>query len=116
MIIIFSLLLSAFFSGMEIAYVSSNRLNLEIEKNQVGLIPKLLSIITQNPSRFIATMLIGNNFALVIYGIFMGQFIVDNLTFMNLSVMNELTIVLIQTLVSTLVILVTAEFLSLIHI
>ena len=104
MIIIFSLLLSAFFSGMEIAYVSSNRLNLEIEKNQVGLIPKLLSIITQNPSRFIATMLIGNNFALVIYGIFMGQFIVDNLTFMNLSVMNELTIVLIQTLVSTLVI------------
>ena len=110
MIIIFSLLLSAFFSGMEIAYVSSNRLNLEIEKNQVGLIPKLLSIITQNPSRFIATMLIGNNFALVIYGIFMGQFIVDNLTFMNLSVMNELTIVLIQTLVSTLVILVTAEF------
>ena len=110
MIIIFSLLLSAFFSGMEIAYVSSNRLNLEIEKNQVGLIPKLLSIITQNPSRFIATMLIGNNFALVIYGIFMGQFIVDNLTFMNLSVMNELTIVLIQTLISTLVILVTAEF------
>jgi len=110
MIIIFSLLLSAFFSGMEIAYVSSNRLNLEIEKNQVGLIPKLLSIITQNPSRFIATMLIGNNFVLVIYGIFMGQFILDNLTFINPSVMNELTIVLIQTLVSTLVILVTAEF------
>jgi putative hemolysin len=67
MIIIFSLLLSAFFSGMEIAYVSSNRLNLEIEKNKSGLIPKVLSIITQNPSRFIATMLIGNNFALVIY-------------------------------------------------
>ena len=47
-------------------------------------------------------MLIGNNFALVIYGIFMGQFIVDNLTFMNLSVMNELTIVLIQTFSSNL--------------
>ena len=110
MIIIFSLLLSAFFSGMEIAYVSSNRLNLEIEKNQVGLIPRLLSIITQNPSRFIATMLIGNNFALVIYGIFMGQFIIDNLAFINTSLMNELTIVLIQTLISTVVILVTAEF------
>ena len=110
MIIIFSLLLSAFFSGMEIAYVSSNRLNLEIEKNQVGLIPRLLSIITQNPSRFIATMLIGNNFALVIYGIFMGQFIIDNLAFINPALMNELTIVFIQTLISTVVILVTAEF------
>ena len=79
MIILFSLLSSAFFSGMEIAYVSSNRVNLEIEKNQSGLIPKTLAIITQNPSRFIATMLIGNNFSLVIYGIFMGQFIFDNL-------------------------------------
>jgi CBS domain containing-hemolysin-like protein len=110
MIIISSLLLSAFFSGMEIAYVSSNRLNLEIEKNQSGLIPKLLSIITQNPSRFIATMLIGNNFVLVIYGIFMGQFILDNLVFIELSTINELTLVLIQTLISTLVILITAEF------
>ena len=85
MIILFSLLSSAFFSGMEIAYVSSNRVNLEIEKNQSGLIPKILSIITQNPSRFIATMLIGNNFALVIYGIFMGQFIFDNMPYINLS-------------------------------
>ena len=97
MIIIISLLLSAFFSGMEIAYVSSNRLNLEIEKNQSGLIPKLLSIITQNPSRFIATMLIGNNFVLVIYGIFMGQFIIDKLSFINILTFNELTVVLIQT-------------------
>ena len=110
MIIIISLLLSAFFSGMEIAYVSSNRLNLEIEKNQSGLTPKLLSIITQNPSRFIATMLIGNNFVLVIYGIFMGQFIIDKLSFINILTFNELTIVLIQTLISTLVILITAEF------
>ena len=85
MIIILSLLFSAFFSGMEIAYVSSNRLNLEIEKNKLGLIPKILSIITQNPSRFIATMLIGNNFVLVIYGIFMGQFILDNNPFIDMS-------------------------------
>ena len=98
-------MLSAFFSGMEIAYVSSNRFNLEIEKNQLGLIPKLLSIITQNPSRFIATMLIGNNFALVIYGIFMGQFIIDKLSLFNLSSINELTIVLVQTIISTLVII-----------
>ena len=74
---------------MEIAYVSSNRLDLEIEKNKSGLIPKILSIITQNPSRFIATMLIGNNFVLVIYGIFMGQFIMDNIPFVLLDSLNE---------------------------
>ena len=110
MIILFSLLSSAFFSGMEIAYVSSNRVNLEIEKNQSGLIPKILSIITQNPSRFIATMLIGNNFALVIYGIFMGQFIFDNMPYINLSSLNELSALLIQTTISTFVILIAAEF------
>ena len=110
MIIILSLLFSAFFSGMEIAYVSSNRLNLEIEKNKLGLIPKILSIITQNPSRFIATMLIGNNFVLVIYGIFMGQFILDNNPFIDMNSINEFTVVLIQTLVSTFLILIIAEF------
>jgi len=110
MIILFSLLSSAFFSGMEIAYVSSNRVNLEIEKNQSGLIPKILSIITQNPSRFIATMLIGNNFALVIYGIFMGQFILDNMPYINLASLNELSALLIQTTISTFVILIAAEF------
>jgi len=110
MIILFSLLSSAFFSGMEIAYVSSNRVNLEIEKNQSGLIPKTLSIITQNPSRFIATMLIGNNFALVIYGIFMGQFIFDNMPYINLASLNELSALLIQTTISTFVILIAAEF------
>ena len=110
MIILLSLLCSAFFSGMEIAYVSSNRLNLEIEKKQKGLIPKLLSIITKDPSRFISTMLIGNSFALVIYGLFMGQFIVDNLSFLFLPSMNELTVLFIQTVISTLLILIAAEF------
>ena len=110
MIILFSLLSSAFFSGMEIAYVSSNRVNLEIEKNQSGLIPKTLAIITQNPSRFIATMLIGNNFSLVIYGIFMGQFIFDNLPYLNLASLNELYALLIQTTISTFVIMIAAEF------
>ena len=110
MIILFSLLSSAFFSGMEIAYVSSNRVDLEIEKNQSGLIPKTLAIITQNPSRFIATMLIGNNFSLVIYGIFMGQFIFDNLPYINLASLNELYALLIQTTISTFVIMIAAEF------
>ena len=110
MIILLSLLCSAFFSGMEIAYVSSNRLNLEIEKKQKGLIPKILSIITKDPSRFISTMLIGNSFALVIYGLFMGQFIIDYLSFLFSPSMNELTVLLIQTIISTLLILIAAEF------
>ena len=97
MIILLSLLCSAFFSGMEIAYVSSNRLNLEIEKKQKGLIPKILSIITKDPSRFISTMLIGNSFALVIYGLFMGQFIIDYLSFLFSPSMNELNVCLLYT-------------------
>ena len=79
MIIIISLILSAFFSGMEIAYVSSDKLNLEIQKNQVGFISNILRRITKEPSKFISTMLIGNNFALVVYGFFMGDFIINYL-------------------------------------
>ena len=67
MIIIISLILSAFFSGMEIAFVSSDKLNLEIQKKQIGFIPNILTRITKDPSRFISTMLIGNNFSLVVF-------------------------------------------------
>ena len=63
MIIIISLILSAFFSGMEIAYVSSDKLNLEIQKKQAGFISNILRRITKEPSKFISTMLIGNNFS-----------------------------------------------------
>ena len=73
LIIFICLVLSAFFSGMEIAFVSANRIYLEIEKQQTGLNAKFLNFITKNPSRFIATMLVGNNISLVIYGIFMGD-------------------------------------------
>ena len=72
-VLVTSLLLSAFFSGMEIAFVSANRIYLEIEKQQSGFNAKFLNFITKNPSRFIATMLVGNNISLVIYGIFMGD-------------------------------------------
>ena len=110
MIIIISLILSAFFSGMEIAYVSSDKLNLEIQKNQVGFISNILRRITKEPSKFISTMLIGNNFALVVYGFFMGDFIINYLLINIISELNELTIVLIQTSISTIIILIAAEF------
>lgn len=112
LVIITCLLLSAFFSGMEIAFVSSNRIYLEIEKLQVGLTSKVLKKITENPSRFIATMLLGNNIALVVYGIFMGDRILQ-LFFPNTLLTGDasLRIVFYQTLISTGIILLTAEFL-----
>jgi len=111
------LMLSAFFSGMEMAYVSSNKIHIELEKKKGGLIAKVLSKITENPSKFIATMLVGNNVALVVYGLFMGDFIMNWLQG-TISEQNEQFNyivdnfgLLIQTILSTLVILVTAEFL-----
>jgi len=116
-IIVIMLLLSAFFSGMEMAYVSSNKIHIELEKKRGGFIANILSKITENPSKFIATMLVGNNVALVIYGLFMGDFIMNWLEG-TISTQNEqLNYIvanfglLIQTILSTLVILVTAEFL-----
>lgn len=104
-IIIITLLLSAFFSGMEIAYVSSNKIHIEIEKKQHNFLAKILGRITRRPSKFIATMLIGNNIALVIYGFFMGDYL------MNFIPVGGFGGILIQTVISTLVILITAEFL-----
>lgn len=112
LVILICLILSAFFSGMEIAFVSANRIYLEIEKQQSGMNAKFLNFITQNPSRFIATMLVGNNIALVIYGIFMGDRILQ--LFFAETMMNgplSLRIVFLQTIISTVVILLTAEFL-----
>ena len=111
-IIIVSLLLSAFFSGMEIAYVSSNKIHIEIEKKQEGILPKVLTKLTKKPSKFIATMLVGNNIALVVYGIFMGDLIIDHLypAFAGIE-SPPFDVILVQTIISTLVILITAEFL-----
>jgi CBS domain containing-hemolysin-like protein len=114
--IIISLLFSAFFSGMEIAYVSSNKIHIEIEKKQSGFLAKILTKLTAKPSKFIATMLIGNNIALVIYGFYMGallmqwflQLSIDNI-FFNYFITN--LSLLTQTVISTLIILITAEFL-----
>jgi len=111
-VIVVCLILSAFFSGMEIAFVSSNRIYLEIEKLQGSFTSKVLKSITQNPSRFIACMLLGNNIALVIYGIFAGDQILQ-LFFPETILSGEasLLVVFYQTLISTAVILITAEFL-----
>ena len=115
-IIIISLLFSAFFSGMEIAYVSSNKIHIEIEKKQSGLLAKILTRLTAKPSKFIATMLIGNNIALVIYGFYMGDLLMQWFQGMTLdnALLNALITdfsLLTQTIISTLVILITAEFL-----
>ncbi|OBQ55880.1 HlyC/CorC family transporter [Tamlana sp. s12] len=116
-IIIASLILSAFFSGMEIAYVSSNKIHVEIEKKQDGVLARVLRKLTAKPSKFITTMLIGNNIALVVYGFFMGDLLVS--WFQSLLptsygfldyLLTDLSL-LSQTIISTLVILITAEFL-----
>ena len=97
---------------MEIEFVSSNRIYLEIEKSQSGVTSNVLKTITQNPSQFIATMLLGNNIALVLYGIFMGDRILQ-LFFPEtlLSGQASLIVIFYQTLISTAIILLTAEFL-----
>ena len=117
LIIIVCLLLSAFFSGMEIAFVSSNKVHIELQKNQTDIIASVLKTLTKKPSKFIATMLVGNNIALVVYGFFMGDLIMNWFLGMQ-PVQNEFLSYLIteaslftQTLISTLVILFTAEFL-----
>ncbi|MFT5253810.1 MAG: putative hemolysin [Flavobacteriales bacterium] len=109
-IIILCLLLCAFFSGMEIAFISSNKIYLEIEKKQDGFLSKILTKLTEKPSKFIAAMLIGNNIALVIYGFFMGDLLmawVDSFGYQFSDLLN----LLIQTVLSTLIVLITAEFL-----
>ncbi len=117
LIIVGSLLFSAFFSGMEIAFISANKIHIEIVKKQDGFLAKVLTRLTKKPSKFIATMLIGNNIALVIYGFFMGELLMNWFTSMGPSsnaFLNGLLTdfsLLSQTIISTLIILFTAEFL-----
>lgn len=117
-IICCSLFFSAFFSGMEIAYVSANKIHIEIEKKQKDFLSRVLKKLTKKPSKFIATMLLGNNIALVVYAYFMGELLQgwlevlpfgENLIWIKAFVDNFS--LLSQTIISTLVVLVTAEFL-----
>ena len=114
-----SLLFSAFFSGMEIAFVSANRIHIELEKKQEGVLAYILTKITEKPSKFIATMLIGNNLSLVVYSYFMGKVLMnwfpepapgstaDPLYTFFFEDFGLVT----HTVISTLVIFLTAEFL-----
>ncbi len=109
-IIILCLILSAFFSGMEIAFVSSNKIYLEIEKKQDDFISKILTKLTQKPSKFIATMLVGNNISMVVYGFFMGDLVLQWFETSNFH-FKPLPSLLLQTVLSTLIVLITSEFL-----
>ncbi len=117
LIIVLSLLFSAFFSGMEIAFISANKIHIEIIKKQEGFLAVVLSKLTKKPSKFIATMLIGNNIALVVYGILMGEILMDWFVSMGPSPYPIVNTRLVDfswaahTIISTLIILLTAEFL-----
>lgn len=107
-VILISILLSAFFSGMEIAYITANKFQIELQKKKEGITSKIVGRLTANPSKYITTMLVGNNITLVIYSFFMAEIIVKNLLGFQL---NDFSTLIIQTLISTLLILVTGEFL-----
>lgn len=108
-VIVVCLLLSAFFSGMEIAFVSSNKIYLEIEKKQNSFLSKILTKLTAKPSKFIVAMLIGNNIVMVIYGFFMGELLMQWFISLGFEFSDVLSL-LLQTLISAIIVLMTAEF------
>lgn len=103
-----SLLFSAFFSGTEIAYLSSNKLSIELESKQGDLRSRALSFFLKRPSKFIGAMLLGNNIALVVYGIFMAQLLEP---WIYSWLPDTAGVLIVQTILSTILILVVAEFL-----
>lgn len=106
--ILICLLLSAFFSGMEIAFLTSNKLRIEIDKGNKGITQSLIDLFVSHSGMYITTILVGNNVVMVIYGIFMSGLLAQQLECLRLSVGVQL---LVETVISTLIILVFAEFL-----
>jgi CBS domain containing-hemolysin-like protein len=109
-IIIICLILCAFFSGMEIAFITSNKIYLEIEKKQDNFLSYILTKLTEKPSQFIATMLIGFNVAIVVYSFFMGDLLMKWFETLGIE-FSSLVNLLLQTVLSTLIVLFTSEFL-----
>jgi CBS domain containing-hemolysin-like protein len=107
--ILVTLLFSAFFSGMEMAFISANRVRLELDKQNGGLMAKALIYFYGHSEKFISTMLVGNNIALIVYGIFMADLLESPIR--HWLTQNDFLVVLIQTVLSTLLILFTAEYL-----
>lgn len=107
-VILICLLLSAFFSGMETAFLTSNKLRIAIDKSKKGVTQALIDLFISHSGMYITTLLVGNNVVMVIYGIFMSDLLVKQFEFLHLSIGVEL---FVETLVSTLIILVFAEFL-----
>lgn len=106
-IILLAILFSAFFSGMEIAFITSNKLRIELNRKQGVFGSEIIKVFTNNPGQYIATMLIGNNIALVIYGLFFSKLLTPFLTPLFGS---DLLVLIFNTLISTFVILLVAEF------
>lgn len=107
--IIITLLFSAFFSGMEMAFISANRVRLELDKQNGGLTAKALNYFYSHSEKFISTMLVGNNIALIIYGIFMAK-LLEGPIYTHIT-SSSFLVVLFQTIISTIIILFTAEYL-----
>lgn len=107
-IIILTLIASAFFSGLEIAFITSNKLRIELESKQGSWFAGILSYFNKFPARFLGTMLLGNNIAIVVFGIYMEE-VLD--PYIGQYVNSRIGILLLQTFISTMFILVTAEFL-----
>jgi CBS domain containing-hemolysin-like protein len=101
------LILSAFFSGLEIAFITSNKLRFELDKKQPNLTSSILTIFYRHPQQFISTMLVGNNICLVIYGLLMAKLLTPWLNPLG----NQFLITLIQTIIATFIVLITGEFL-----
>ena len=111
-IIIITLLFSAFFSGIEIAFISANKLQIEVQAQDNNIKSRILSGFVHNQARFLSTTLIGNNISLVVYGIFMANLLVPFLESVNPEAINSPIIILVeQTIIATLIVLITAEFL-----
>jgi CBS domain containing-hemolysin-like protein len=108
LIILIAIILSAFFSGMEIAFIASNKLRIKLDRKQGVFGSKIVKLFTNNPGQYIATMLIGNNFSLVIYGLVFSKILG---ALLSPVIGSELLILVINTLLSTAIILFVAEFL-----